>query len=63
MTEKQAAYTPYCNMETGLAQLAAMEMAIKLDDDTRRRQATLIRALWYVVGVQAGIILWLAVFT
>jgi hypothetical protein len=62
MSEKQAPYTLYCDTETGFRQLAVMEMAIKLDDDTRNRQAALIRALWRVVGVQAAIIFFLLVF-
>ena len=62
MSEKQDPYTPYCDIGTGLRQLVAMDMAIKLDDDTRNRQAALIRALWRVVGVQAVIIFFLLVF-
>jgi hypothetical protein len=62
MSDNRNPYTPYYRMETGFAQLAAMDMAIKLDDDTRNRQAALIRALWRVVGVQSAIIFFLLVF-
>ncbi len=62
MSDNRNPYTPYYNMETGFAQLVAMDMAIKLDDDTKNRQAALIRALWRVVGVQAAIIFFLLVF-
>ena len=62
MSDNRNPYTPYYHMEIGFAQLVAMDMAIKLDDHTRNRQAALIRALWRVVGVQAVIIFFLLVF-
>jgi hypothetical protein len=63
MSEKQEPYIPYGHTKTCLAQQAAMEMAIKLDDNTRKRQAILIRALMYLVGIQTVGIFLLAMFT
>ena len=63
MTEKREPYEPYACMETGMAQLRALEMARQFEDYTRNRQAILIRALWRVAGVQGVIIFLLLVFS
>ena len=62
MNEKQAPYTPYCDMETGLRQLAVMEMAIQLEDKKRKRRSEVIIFLRCVVVVQVLIIFLLVVF-
>jgi hypothetical protein len=62
MTEKQAPYTPYYHMETGFAQLAAMEMAMQLEDKKRKRRSEVIRFLRCLVVVQVLIIFLLVVF-
>ncbi len=63
MTEKREPYEPYACMETGMAQLRALEMARHLEDCTINRQAILIRALVYLVGIQTVGLFLLAMFT
>ncbi|MFN7339994.1 MAG: hypothetical protein ACK5VI_02820 [Opitutia bacterium] len=62
MTEKREPYEPYACLDSGMAQLRALEMFRQHEDYTRNRQEALIRALWRVVGVQAVIIFLLLVF-
>jgi hypothetical protein len=62
MSEKQAPYTPYCDIETGLRQLAVMEMAGKLGEYAREREARLIRTFWRLIAALLVIIFLLAIF-
>ena len=62
MSEKQAPYTPYCDIETGLRQLAVMEMAGKLGEYARDREARLIQTFRRLIAALVAIIFLLAVF-
>jgi hypothetical protein len=62
MSEKQAPYTPYYHMETGFAQLAAMDMAMQLEDKNRKLRSDVISFLRCVIVVQLLIIFLLVVF-
>jgi hypothetical protein len=62
MSEKQAPYTLYCDTETGLRQLAVMEMAGKLGEYARERDARLIQTYRRLIAALVAIIFLLAVF-
>ena len=55
-------YARMSRMEPGMTQLRALEMARHLEDCTIKRQAILIRALMYLVGIQTVGLFLLAVF-
>ncbi len=60
MTVAREPYEPYCDMETGMAQLHALEMARKLGEHARERELRLIRTLWRLIWA-LGVIIFLLV--
>ncbi len=62
MSEKQAPYILYCDTETGMRQLAVLEMAGKLGEYAREREARLIQTFRRLIAVLVAIIFLLVVF-
>jgi hypothetical protein len=62
MSDNRNPYTPYCDIETGLRQSAVMEMAGKLGEYAREREARLIQTFWRLIAALVAIIFLLAVF-
>jgi hypothetical protein len=60
--EKRESYERYPDMETGMERRHASEMAGKLGDYAREREAGLIRAFWWSIAVLVLIISLPAVF-
>jgi hypothetical protein len=60
--EKRESYERYPDMETGMERRHASEMAGKLGDFAREREAGLIRAFWWSIAVLVLIISLPAVF-
>ena len=62
MTEKWHPYEPYVDMETGMEQRHVSEMAGKLGEYAREREARLIQTFRRLIAVLVAIIFLLAVF-
>ena len=62
MTAPRDPYEPFNGGETGMAQLHALQMAEKLSEYSRQREAKLIRTLWRLIKALVVIIFLLVVF-